>query len=124
MNAPEQTTKPIEEAIKSFDVRRIFGEPVANGGATIIPVAEFQFGFGYGYGGGDGPGVEAGSRSVGYGGGGGAGGKASPAGHIIIEDGHVRYEPIINRERVALAALAVGASAFVWARKIIKVARK
>ncbi len=124
MNAPEQTTKPIEEAIKSFDVRRIFGEPVENGTTTIIPVAEFQLGFGYGYGGGDGPGAEPGTRAVGYGGGGGAAGKATPAGHIVVEDGQVRYEPIINRERVALAALAVGVSAFVGARKILKVARK
>ena len=42
--------EPIEKMVDGLGVGAVFGEPIKEGGVTVIPVAEVRFAFGYGYG--------------------------------------------------------------------------
>ncbi len=42
--------EPIEKMVDGLGVGAVFGEPIREGGVTIVPVAEVRFAFGYGYG--------------------------------------------------------------------------
>jgi uncharacterized spore protein YtfJ len=60
----------------------VFGQPVVNGGTTVIPVAKVRWGAGGG----------GGSDTGGDGGSGGGGGlSASPAGYIELKNGEARF---------------------------------
>ena len=81
-----------------------FGEPVAQGDRTIIPVARVQGAGGYGFG----------RDEAGDGGGGGGGWlEARPAGFIEIGPGGASFEKIPDPDRVArtLKAAASGGAA-------------
>ncbi len=118
---------PIEQFVETLDVKSVFGEPIAEDGVTIIPVAEVQYGFGYGggYGSkpadeaageeGEGEGESADETSVdGAGGGGGGGGRAAPRGFIRITPDEVTFEPITNEERIPLAGILMTAWSVFW----------
>jgi uncharacterized spore protein YtfJ len=105
--------EPIENMLKSLNVNAVFGQPVQEGGVTIIPVAQvgYTFGAGVGYGrsaeeapGGSGAGEEAGS---GAGSGGGGMGRARPVGFIRIAPDGVTYEPIMDPQRISLFGIAM-----------------
>lgn len=68
--------------------RAVFGEPVTQGGTTVIPVARLRWAAG----GGAGEDVNDGKQSTG--GGGGGAGTASPAGFIIVREGEARFTRI------------------------------
>jgi uncharacterized spore protein YtfJ len=51
--------EPIERMVDEMGVDAVFGEPIREGGVTVVPVAEVRFAFGYGYGSGRGSGEEA-----------------------------------------------------------------
>jgi uncharacterized spore protein YtfJ len=72
---------------------RVVGEPIERDGAVVVPVAVVAGGSGGGSGT-DG----AGNRGQG----GGWGGSARPVGAYVIEDGRVRYEPVLDVTRLAL----------------------
>jgi uncharacterized spore protein YtfJ len=99
----------------------VFGEPVTAGGYTVITAQEVSsgggFGTGYGFGSGGpggarpsasegGPAAQA-ENAVGGGGGigGGGGAMSRPVAAIIIGPDGVRVEPIVDRTKVALAAI-------------------
>jgi len=42
--------EPIEKMVDGLGVGAVFGEPIREGGVTVVPVAEVRFAFGYGYG--------------------------------------------------------------------------
>ncbi len=94
-----------------------FGEPVTNGGVTVIPVATARFGFG----GAGGSGWQ--ESANGEGGGGGGGATVTPTGYITIADGRATFTRIRDpwTDVVAPAAagvlLSVGAAA---ARHILR----
>ncbi|MFH8987674.1 spore germination protein GerW family protein [Streptomyces sp. NPDC017940] len=84
----------------------VYGEPVTDGGVTVVPVAEVGFGFG----GGAGPAAGAAEDGAGIVGG---GVRARPRGFIEIRNGTAAYRPLRSRRldgALSLAALAAGAA--------------
>jgi uncharacterized spore protein YtfJ len=120
--------EPIEKMVDSrLGVGAVFGEPIREGGVTVVPVAEVRFGYGYGYGSGrgrveeteDGPSTDEGS-----GGGSGAGGRASAKGYLRISADDVRFEPVLDVTRLALAGIAFAAWSVFWIGKTIRAVSK
>jgi uncharacterized spore protein YtfJ len=120
--------EPIEKMLDGLGVGAVFGEPIREGGVTVVPVAEVRLGFGYGYGSGRGPGEEAeGGPSMGEGSGGGsaAGGRASAKGYIRISADEVKFEPVLDVTRLALAGIAFVAWSVFWiGRAMLAVGRR
>ena len=110
--------EPIEKMVDALGVGAVFGEPIREGDVTVIPVAEVRFTFGYGYGSGRGRSEEAkGEPSTGEegsGGGSGAGGRASAKGYVRISADGVRFEPVLDVTRLALAGIAFAAWSVFW----------
>jgi uncharacterized spore protein YtfJ len=110
--------EPIEKMVDALGVGAVFGEPIREGDVTVVPVAEVRFTFGYGYGSGRGRGEETeGSPSTaeqGSGGGSGAGGRASAKGYVRISADGVRFEPVLDVTRLALAGIALAAWSVFW----------
>jgi uncharacterized spore protein YtfJ len=76
-----------------------------------------RFAFGYGYGSGRGSGEEAEGvpkTEEGSGGGIGAGGRASAKGYVRISADEVRFEPVLDVTRLALAGIAFAAWSVFW----------
>jgi uncharacterized spore protein YtfJ len=119
--------EPIEKMVDRLGVDAVFGEPIREGGVTVVPVAEVRFGYGYGYGSGrgrveeteDGPSTDEGS-----GGGSGAGGRASAKGYLRISADDVRFEPVLDVTRLALAGIAFAAWSVFWIGKTIRAVSK
>ena len=109
--------EPIEKMINGLGVGAVFGEPIREGSVTVVPVAEVRFAFGYGYGSGRGRGEETEggpSTGEGSGGGSGAGGRVSAKGYIRISADEVRFEPVLDVTRLALAGIAFAAWSVFW----------
>ena len=101
----------------------MFGEPIREDGVTVIPVAEVRFAFGYGYGSGRGRGEQAEDSpktDEGSGGGSGAGGRAAAKGYIRISVDEVRFEPVLDVIRLALAGIAFAAWSVFWIGRTIR----
>jgi uncharacterized spore protein YtfJ len=113
------STEPIEDMLKRLNVGSVFGEPIKEGDATIIPVASVGYCFGYGYGHGSGTAVSTEtdkppSTGEGAGGGGGGGGTARPQGVIRISADGVRCEPLVNATAISLAGIGMVAWSVFW----------
>ena len=110
--------EPIGKMVDALGVGAVFGEPIREGDVTVVPVAEVRFTFGYGYGSGRGRGEETeGGPSTGEegsGGGTGAGGRASAKGYVRISADGVRFEPVLDVTRLALAGIAFAAWSVFW----------
>lgn len=102
----------LADRVTGVTVRTAFGEPIAAGERTVVPVARIGYGFGGGFGSGaaaDAARTDAdsadGVRSPG-GGGFGAGGGVRPYGAIEITEEGTRFVPVREpRRRVLVAAL-------------------
>lgn len=108
----------------------VFGEPVNAGDYTVFTASEVSvcMGFGFGMGGGSGPTnahapaqleAEGQQKGTGMGGGGGGGGLAAgrPVAVISVGPNGVQVTPIVDRAKIALAALTTaGAMAFMLTR--------
>jgi uncharacterized spore protein YtfJ len=124
--------EPIEEMLGRLNVKAVFGEPIQQGEAVVVPVAKVSYGFGYGSGYGHGPARSPAAEqattacaSEGGGGGGGGGGMATPLGVLRITAEGVKYEPILDLTRISLAALTMVAWSVCWiARALQAFARK
>jgi uncharacterized spore protein YtfJ len=103
------------------NVNACFGEPVTVGGRTVIPVARIGYGFGLGVG--QGPTVEGeeGSLEKVSTGGGGGGIAASPLGVIEVTSKETRIEPVIDKQRVAIASMLVAAWSAFWVARALTV---
>jgi uncharacterized spore protein YtfJ len=115
--------EPIEKMVDELGVGAVFGEPIKEGSVTVVPVADVRFAFGYGYGSGRGRGEEAedGPRAEeGSGGGSGAGGRASAKGYLRISGDDVRFEPVLDVTRLALAGIAFAAWSVFWIGRTIR----
>jgi uncharacterized spore protein YtfJ len=113
--------EPIEKMLDGLGVETVFGEPIREGSATVVPVAEVRFAFGYGSGRrrgeeavGD-PGMDEGG-----GGGTGAGGRASAKGYIRISADDVRFEPVVDITRIALGGIAFAAWSVFWVSRTLR----
>lgn len=92
--------------LETAHVERVFGKPIQVGENLIIPAAEVIAGYGYGFGGGFGEEAkETPSRGGGAGGGGGGRTFSRPVAVVIASPAGVRVEPVIDRTKIALAAL-------------------
>jgi uncharacterized spore protein YtfJ len=97
------------------NVNACFGEPVAVEGRTIIPMARVGYGLGMSVG--QGPtveGEEGTAEKMGSGGGGGGGMAASPLGVIEVTSKGTRIEPVIDKQKVAIVSMLVGAWTAFW----------
>jgi uncharacterized spore protein YtfJ len=132
----------LDKALDRLNIKAVFGEPLREGEATLIPVAEMTMGFGYGYGSGPAPKPEEAApeeagdetppagqvqtelaKEVG-GGGAGGGGKARPLGYIQIDADGVRFKSIEDETRLGLAGIAMVAWCVFWVAVTIRSAIK
>ena len=120
--------EPIEKMVDGLGVGAVFGEPIREDGMTVVPVAEVRFAFGYGYGSGRGRGEETeggpSTAEEGSGGGSGAGGRASAKGYVRISADEVRFEPVLDVTRLALAGIALAAWSVFWISRTMRAVGK
>jgi len=109
----ERSHELIGQMLDSLNTNAVFGAPVHEGDVTVIPVARVWYGFGEGSGSGTG-GAPSESGQVQMGEGGGGGGRARPLGYIRITGDDVRFEPIVDPGRLALAGMAFAAWNVFW----------
>ena len=86
----------------TFTVKRVFGEPIAKDGMTLIPVASVSGGGGGGEGGPEAGGEGSGSGS-------GFGGSARPVGVYVVRADGVEWQPAVDVTRLATAGIALAA---------------
>ena len=101
------------------NVNACFGEPITVEGRTIIPVARVRYGLGMGMG--QGPAAE-GDEGVGEKmdtGGGGGGVVASPLAVIEVTSQGTRIEPVIDKQKLAIASMLVGAWSAFWVARAL-----
>jgi uncharacterized spore protein YtfJ len=104
------------------NVNACFGEPVTVEGRTVIPVARIGYGFGIGVGQGPTGETEEGTvERMGTSGGGGGGITASPLGVIEVTSKGTRIEPVVNKQRVAIASMLVAAWSTFWVARALAV---
>lgn len=114
--------RPIEEMLERLTVAATFGAPVKEGEVTLIPVASVAYGFGYGSGTGrqaDESGTET-EKSEAQGAGGGGGGMAKPMGYIRVNAEGVKYEPLFDPAKVAIAGILLSAWTVFWITKTVR----
>ncbi len=114
--------RPIEEMLERLTVAATFGAPVKEGEVTLIPVASVAYGFGYGSGTGrqaDESGTET-EKSEAQGAGGGGGGMAKPMGYIRVNAEGVKYEPLFDPVKVAIAGILLSAWTVFWITKTVR----
>jgi uncharacterized spore protein YtfJ len=129
MTTAQNDTKLLEALRNMVDgatAKRVFGEPITQGGSIVLPVAKVAGGAGGGTGtggtGGDaGTGVEG---REGSGSGGGVGLSATPLGVFVIRDGKASWQPAFDLNRVILGGQVVAIAALLVVRALIKARRK
>ena len=104
----------VERARDTITVGRVYGEPIERDGVIVIPAAAVLGG------GGGGSGMQGDQAGMG----GGFGMRARPVGAFVIENGDVRWEPVVDRERQALISAAVGAAAMLTLRSLLRRRRR
>ena len=101
----------MERLIEIAHPNAVFGEAVIVGDTVVITAAEVSLGLGFGFGGGDSTTVatddDPAHNGRGVGGGGGGGGHTRPVAVIVVGPNGVHVKPIIDRTRIAIAALAL-----------------
>lgn len=85
----------MNEARDAITVRRVYGEPIERGDATLVPAAAVMGGAGGGEGG---EGEAQGSGS-------GFGVRARPIGAYVIRDGEVSWRPAVDVMRVIMSGM-------------------
>ncbi|MFC4588428.1 spore germination protein GerW family protein [Sphaerisporangium corydalis] len=104
----------IDKVRDSATVTRVFGAPITQDGVTVIPVARV------GGGGGAGGGRQEGGEKAGEGSGGGFGAGATPVGVFIIKDGQVRWQPVIDYNKIILGGQVVAVVALLTLRAFVR----
>ncbi|GHH68402.1 hypothetical protein GCM10017673_17020 [Streptosporangium violaceochromogenes] len=107
----------IDQVQDTATIKRVFGEPVVHGDVVVIPVARVAGG------GGGGSGKQEGDKpSEGTGAGFGLG--VVPAGVFVIKDSQVRWQPVIDVNRVILGGQIVAVAALLAVRAIARLRAK
>ena len=109
----------LEQASDTFNVRRVFGEPIERDGLVLVPVAAVAGGGGAG----SGEGRPAEGSPAGTGEGGGFGGTARPVGVYVIDHGQVRWEPAVDVGRVIIGAQVVLVVGLLVLRSVLRARR-
>lgn len=105
-------TRTLEQARDLLSSRRVFGEPYAVDGVTIVPVAKV--------GGGGGGGAGTGGTGGEEGGGGGGAFGAKPAGVFVIREGKVRWQPAVDVNQVVLGGQLVAIVGLLVLRSVLR----
>ncbi len=106
----------LTEARDTLTVKRVYGEPISEGGVTIVPAASVRGGGGGGEG-------EPGEGSPG-GSGGGFGMSARPVGAYQIKGDEVTWVPAADTTRVILLAEVLAIVGLLVLRSILKQRRR
>ena len=96
----------VGEVRENANWQAAFGEPQEIDGKTLIPVARVGYAFGLGFGEGSMPPAEE-DAPAGSGEGGGSGGGATtkPLGAIVVTSDEVRFEPVEDESKIAIAGM-------------------
>ena len=100
-------------------VRTVFGEPVQQGGVTVIPVARVRWGFG-----GGGGRSEAAADGPASGSGGGGGVAADPIGYVEIGSDGATFRPIREPYPSPAFLIASGLTAAIVIRALARLIRR
>ncbi len=119
----ERVLDALDDLRSRANVNACFGEPVMVDGRTVIPVARISYGFRVG----TGPlktleadhvgGMKEGEGAEGSGMGGTT---SSPLGVIESTPEGIRVEPVIDRQRVAIVSMLVGAWSLFWLLRALR----
>jgi uncharacterized spore protein YtfJ len=117
----------IQELLDTFadlrekaDVNTCFGAPVTVEGRTVIPIAKVAYGFGMGVGRGIATEEENPEETSDGTGGGGAGGvMAHPLAAIEVTSEGVLVDPIIDKQKVALAGILLSGWLVFWLAQVL-----
>ncbi|MFI9634345.1 spore germination protein GerW family protein [Nocardia sp. NPDC051929] len=99
----------------SLTVTRVYAEPVERDGTTVIAAAAISGGRGSG---------EGTDNSGQEGAGGGFGLGAKPVGAFVVKNGHVRWTPAVDVNRLATVIGVVAVTALVVGVRIAKIQAK
>lgn len=100
----------LSQATDSVTVKRVFGEPMEQDGALVIPVAKLRGGGGGG----------GGASDEGSGSGGGMGFTACPVGVYVLRDGDLRWHPAVDVNRLVLGGQVVGVAFLLMLRSVLR----
>lgn len=102
----------IEKFLSAATIDVVYGKPIKNGDALIIPTAEVLSGMGFGVAYGSGP--TSSEQNQGSGGGGGGGGRvlSRPVAVVIASPEGVRVEPVLDLTKIGIAALTTAGFIF------------
>lgn len=103
----------VEQSKDAATVSRVFGEPIHQGDTIVIPVAKIA------QGGGGGQGKSEGDQP-GQGSGGGFGYGATPAGVFVLKNGEVRWQPVVDVNRIVLGGQLLGIVLLLTIRTVLK----
>lgn len=106
-----EVSELLDKTRGDINARRVFGEPIQQGDAVIVPAAKVSGGAG----GGEGKGPE----EQGSGSGSGFGLSARPVGAFIIRNGQVRWRPAIDVNRVIMGMQLVVATGLLVLGKVL-----
>lgn len=107
----------LRKVLETSNAATVFGEPVTNDGATVIPVAKVSGGGG----GGSGTAPAKGENPTGESGtGGGIGMSAKPVGVFVIKDGKATWRPAVDVNKIILGGQIVAVVALLTIRAIVR----
>jgi uncharacterized spore protein YtfJ len=110
----------LEQARDSLTVRRVYGEPIRSDGLVVVPAALVIGGAGAG--GGEGKKTDEAAPSTGAGG--GWSGMSRPVGAFVISEGQVRWQPVIDVNRVILGGQLVAVVALLVLGSVLRRRRR
>ncbi|MBN1209186.1 MAG: hypothetical protein JXB05_30290 [Myxococcaceae bacterium] len=111
-----EVSELLDKTRGDISAKRVFGEPVQQGDAIIIPAAKVS--------GGGGGGEGKGPAEQGSGAGSGFGLSARPVGAFVIRNGHARWRPAIDVNRVILGGQIVAAIGLLVLGTVLRARRR
>ena len=118
MTTAQNDTKLLEalrDMVDGATARRVFGEPITQGGSIVLPVAKVSGGAG----GGNGHGQATDGQEQG-GVGGGMGLSAKGLGVFVIRDGKATWRPAVDVNQLIIGGQLVAIAALLVVRALIK----
>jgi uncharacterized spore protein YtfJ len=112
MNVDEPVLATIRDIIDNAKADHVFGQPISEGGVTVLPAAKVRGGGGGG--GGTGP------DDQGKGTGGGVGISAKALGVFVIREGRVSWRPAVDVNKIVLGGQVVMIAALLLARALLR----
>jgi uncharacterized spore protein YtfJ len=112
MGTDTPVLESVREILDNAKADQVFGEPISEGGVTVLPAAKVS--------GGGGGGAGTGPEDQGKGSGGGVGLSAKALGVFVIRDGRVRWRPAVDVNKIVLGGQVVMVAALLVARALIR----